>query len=90
MFQGNIFKMWDNPFKPTGLAFKAEKKQEDDLRHELQRIIDTSKVYFDAEEVPVGVLLETMSDKSVTRGDYCAQTVLDLRDVLVKIIRCID
>ncbi len=40
-------------------------------------------IFIDEENVPVEKALKIMTDEWVDDGNYCAQTVLDLRDALI-------
>ena len=40
-------------------------------------------IFIDEENVPVEKALKTMTDEWVDDGNYCAQTVIDLRDSLI-------
>ena len=40
-------------------------------------------IFIDGENVPVEKALKTMTDEWVDEGNYCAQTVIDLRDSLI-------
>ena len=40
-------------------------------------------IFIDGENVPVEKALKTMTDEWVDDGNYCAQTVIDLRDSLI-------
>ena len=40
-------------------------------------------IFIDGENVPVEKALKTMTDAWVDDGNYCAQTVIDLRDSLI-------
>ena len=39
-------------------------------------------IFINMEDVPIKKALKTMTDEWVDDGNYCAQTVLDLRDAL--------
>lgn len=39
-------------------------------------------IFINGEDVPLEKALKTMSDEWVDDGNYCAQTVIDMRDAL--------
>jgi hypothetical protein len=44
-------------------------------------------IFIDMEHVPLEKALKIMTDEWVDDGNYCAQTVIDLRDALKKCLK---
>lgn len=44
-------------------------------------------IYMNSENIPLTEALKKMTDNWVDEGNYCAQTVIDLRDALKKCLK---
>ena len=47
-------------------------------------------IYMNSENIPLTEALKKMTDEWVDDGNYCAQTVIDLRDALKKCLKDIN
>ena len=55
----------------------------------LDNIMKEPTIYMNSKDVPLTEALKKMTDEWVDDGNYCAQTVIDLRDALMKYMeRC--
>lgn len=47
-------------------------------------------IFINMEHVPLKKALKTMTDEWIDEGNYCAQTVIDMRDALKECLEKID
>lgn len=52
------------------------------MTNKIKELIKNINIYFDGENLSVPVAIERITDELVDDGEYCGQTVIDLRDAL--------